>query len=521
MGMRGSGIVWRAMEAARRKNLADAGEAPPVPGTFAMSRRAVLGAIAGMGIAAALPREARARNVGRVAIVGGGIAGLTALHHLTQAGVDATLYEARPRIGGRMFTQRPAGGVAFEAGGQLVNTDHDDMKALAATFGTALIDRKAEAHRTLVLEGSRRVADHELVAALQGIAARIGADADRLDRDRVRFGAALDRLSIRDYLDRHSRLIPARWARELLECTSRTEYGVEPGHASAIELIFNLPTVNGTRIEVLGGSDERYVIEGGSSALTDAIAARYERRIVRQKRLLRIDGRGGPARLSFLDGSSAMADAVIVAVPAPLMRQIHFGVPLPSAWRALIAELELGRNEKVQAAAATAAWSGVTGVGGEVWQTQDSGYASAWDGSVRDAGRVDPVWTWFLGGEQVAADGAADRTARRFAALSEAAIPGLAAATGQGPYRRTGWHRDPLTLGAYCNYAPGQLTRFARLLSIESEDPAAHRPSRAGNIYFAGEHLSDAYPGYMNGAAQTGRMAAEAIVGARLLAKAA
>ena len=38
---------------------------------------------------------------------------------------------------------------------------------------------------------------------------------------------------------------------------------------------------------------------------------------------------------------------------------------------------------------------------------------------------------------------------------------------------------------------------------------------------FAGEHLSDAYPGYMNGAAQTGRMAAEAILGRAALRRAA
>jgi monoamine oxidase len=65
----------------------------------------------------------------------------------------------------------------------------------------------------------------------------------------------------------------------LLEATSRTEYGVEPELASAIELIFNLPTVEGERAEVLGGADERYVIEGGSSALVEAMTAHYSDRI--------------------------------------------------------------------------------------------------------------------------------------------------------------------------------------------------------------------------------------------------
>ena len=34
--------------------------------------------------------------------------------------------------------------------------------------------------------------------------------------------------------------------------------------------------------------------------------------------------------------------------------------------------------------------------------------------------------------------------------------------------------------------------------------------SAAGPLLFAGEWLSDAWPGYMNGAVQTGRIAAEA-----------
>ena len=35
---------------------------------------------------------------------------------------------------------------------------------------------------------------------------------------------------------------------------------------------------------------------------------------------------------------------------------------------------------------------------------------------------------------------------------------------------------------------------------------------RAGALVFAGEHLSDDYCGYMNGAAQTGRLAADSVL---------
>ena len=57
-----------------------------------------------------------------------------------------------------------------------------------------------------------------------------------------------------------------------MEATARTEYGVEPGQASALELVFNLPSVEGRRIDVLSRSDERFLMAGGSSALVEAMA---------------------------------------------------------------------------------------------------------------------------------------------------------------------------------------------------------------------------------------------------------
>ncbi len=509
--MRGSSRVWRALEAARRCNLAQAGESPPVPAMPGATRRTLLEALAASGLTGVAPALADAPRPRRVAVIGGGIAGLSALHHLREAGIDARLYEGRQRTGGRMYTHR-SGDWTFEVGGQLVNTDHADMHALARRFGVRLIDRKADPHDTLILNDGRLIADAELAEGLRGIAGQIGRDADRLDRDRAGFGAQLDRLSIRTYLDRHAGLIRAPWIQYLLEATSRTEYGVEPDRASAIELIFNLPTVDGQRAEVLGGADERYVIEGGSSALVAAMSQAYADRIETGKRLVAIE----PSyRLRFLDGSQAEADALVIAVPAPLTRQIDFRVPLPALWRAFIAEMALGRNEKVQSGTGGTPWREPMGVGGELWQPDpQAGWSLGWDGSVHRADGVAPVWTWFLGGDEVArAEIEAPSTlAARFAAHAAAAIPGLNEAA-TGPFTRTNWHAQPLTLGAYVNYPPGQLTRFARLLCIDAKDPSARQVPQAGRIWFAGEHLSAAYPGYMNGAAESGRIAAEAIAG--------
>lgn len=524
--MRGTNLVWQALQQARRMNLAAAGEAPPVRGRPGQTRREVLkalgvvGAIGTAGGVGALSRPVRAAMPAArhgVAIVGGGIAGLSAMHHLQAAGIPAMLYEARGRMGGRMSTPRSFdGGKPIEDGGQLVNTDHADMKTLLDAYGVRLVDRKADAHRTIILAGGREVGQEALAEALRPIAAQITADADRLEADYAGVAPELDALSIAGYLDRHAALIATPWVRGLLECTSRTEYGVEPDRASAIELIFNLPTVDGARVEVLGASDERFVIAGGSGSLIDAMVAKHASRIRTGRRVTRIGPAAGGAGvvLGLADGKTALADAVVVTVPAPLMRSIGYDVPLDAGWRDLIARMESGRNEKLHVGCSARPWRTGLGVGGELWTTEAApaaaqGFALGWDGTVADPAAPPGVFTFFLGGDQVEVAASADMAAlaKRFVAAAAPAIPGLDKAM-TGAVRRTAWHKDPMALGAYSNFPPGFLSRHGQRLWVEAEDPAEAQQAGAGLIAFAGEHMSDAYPGYMNGAAQTGRLAA-------------
>ncbi|MES2339374.1 MAG: NAD(P)/FAD-dependent oxidoreductase [Pseudomonadota bacterium] len=513
--MRGPTGFWQAMEAARRANLRDAGVAAPDAGGDGLSRRQLIAALAATAAASSLPRPARAAGPGPVAIIGGGIAGLSALWHLTRAGVDARLFEARTRTGGRMLTVQARGMPAFEMGGQLVNTEHADMHALCRDFGLALIDRKGGPHRTMILDGAQELPRDRLIAGLRGIAGQIDADAVRLDKDYARVAAELDRMSFTGYLDRYARLMPEDWARRLMEATARTEYGVEPAQASALELVFNLPSVEGRRIDVLSRSDERFQIAGGSSALVAAMTKRLAARIVTYRRLTRVDPRGSGVRLTFSNAETFDASAVIVTTPAAVMSKVAYGIPLPALWRQFISDVGLGLNGKVQVAMASRPWEQPIGRGGEIWQV-DHGVGSSlgWDGGVRPATGAGSVWTWFTGGAEVrAADRGEPRAvALKFARLADTGVKGMSAATGP-VVRRTNWHDEPFTGGSYVNFRPGQLTKFAELIWTEANGIASV-PLSAGPVYFAGEHLSDAYPGYMNGGAQTGRLAAQAVIAA-------
>lgn len=514
--MRGSDTLWRALQLARRQDLAARGKVAPRAGHGGIGRRALLQGMAASGVAAGLPVPAMALPAsGRVAIIGGGIAGLSALHHLSKAGVEARLYEARNRLGGRMYTQRTADGQLFEAGGQLVNTDHADMHALAKEFAVPLVDRKSGPHRSVILADGAVASHAELARLLAPLAARIARDSEAVDASPA-VAAAIDRLSVAQYLDRHAALIRNPRVRALIEASIRTEYGSEPGDASALQLIFNLPTVKGEHVEILAGSDERYVIAGGSGRLAEALASAHRDRIETGRRLRAIRETGSGMRLEFLDGSHVVADTVIMAAPAPILRQIDFAVPLSTRWRDFVAQADLGRNEKVQVTASATPWADILGTGGELWDTAPP-YSLGWEGTIKGGVDGKPVWTWFLGGEQVDAAAVASPgpLAEAFARLTEVGIPGMARAVAGGVVRRTNWCNDALTLGAYTNSAPGQLTRFGPLFWVESDIASERQQAVAGRLIFAGEHVSDAWVGFMNGGAQTGRLAAQAVIAAR------
>jgi monoamine oxidase len=507
--MRGLNPVWRALERARAMNLTEAGGAPAGVGAHGMSRRRVLAAIGGGLAAAALPRwPAFAQPRPSIAIVGGGLAGLSALDTLRRRGVEAMLYEARAAVGGRTRSVRGvfAPDYAFDEGAQLINSDHADMLRLVHRFGIRMVSRRGygPADDIQIGRGGGAVAEARLAAALRGIAAQITADADRLDRDYANVAREIDRLSVKDYLDRH-RLSPGD-ARDAIEATIRTEYGAEPEEASALELLFNLPTVDGRRVSRLGNSDELYLVSGGTAQVAQRLAAEHSARIRLGKRLAALDMTGPNVRLAFADGSEAAADQVILALPAPLLREVRIDGPLPAPWRALIDEVRLGRNEKLIVGYDAQPWRRRPGFGGAIWAAR--GFSEVWDAASMAPAPGPGALCYFLGGDQV--DAAASvpmaELAARFTAAARRVVPGLPEPNGR--VRRTRWCDDPLTRGAYANFRPGQLSRFGSLLTVEEEGEV--RASRAGPLLFAGEWLSDAWPGYMNGAVQTGRIAAEA-----------
>jgi len=513
-----------ALQAARRQHLQTQQRPAPAAGSeLGWNRRRFVKTSVAAGIAGllgqSLPLPASAGNNRprqSVAIIGAGIAGLNAAYRLRRAGITATVYEARNRPGGRMLSTSINSGLTVDLGAELINTDHHDMRALAKAFDIPLFNKLKDARRlpypkeTYFFDGVA-YSEAQLALDLADLAWQINDDAGLLDSDWDTYAPAFDQLSVADYLDRHADKISQPYVRALLENAIRTEYGVEAAESSALQLLFLLPVVNGQTVELLSYSDEAFAVQGGSASITDALAASLAGQIQFGTALHRIERHNGRYTLHFADRSHAEADIVIITLPFPALRQVDLQVSLPARFRRFIAETDLGVNEKLIAGFDRRFWHQPNGFGLAAWT--DLGFAEVWDESQRQPRRTDGALNFFLGGDQARQFNRTSNfnaVADRFIADLDRFVPG-AAVSANGANIRSAWGNSRYTGGGYANFAPGQLSEFADYFWVEA-NPALAQQVVFDRLLFAGEHLSDAYFGFMEGGAQTGRLAADYIL---------
>lgn len=515
-----------AMQAARRENLKSQ-NVPMTPldqDANGWPRRKFIKATAALGVAGltsgclSFPGDAEAVPANPViAIIGAGIAGLNAAYQLKKAGHTAIVYEARSRVGGRMHSVELGNGLIVDLGAELINTDHTDMLDLVKDFNIELFNRVDDSAsqpfpKEAFYFNGVSISESELADDLRQIAAQISQDAALLDQDWDTYAPQFDKLSVADYLELHADKIHKPYLLELFANIIHTEFGVEPEESSAIQFILVLPVVNGQTVDLLSYSDETYSVVGGSAKITDALGMELAGQIQLGKTLKEIRKHTKKFQLTFTDKSVVFADVVIVAIPFPVLSRVDIHAPLPKLLRRFINDAKLGSNEKVIIGFNTRFWRQANGFTNAAWG--DLGFSEVWDETQRQPGRQDGALNFFLGGTQARHLGNkndAIRKGKQFIAELEHFIPG-AENEANGQFINSAWTLSPLTTGGYANFKPGQLTWFGSLFWIESDIPDERQQVNAGNLIFAGEHLSDAFYGFMNGAAQTGRLAANLVL---------
>lgn len=169
----------------------------------------------------------------RIAVVGGGIAGIACARTLAQAGHDVAVFEREHRVGGRMATlASPFGG--FDAGAQYFTVrDQRFERALATAPG---VSRRWSANAVRVLDAAGRVAAAALPARESHWVAQPGMDA--LVSAWAAPLAATGRLHTDLRVERIERdsLTPGLWQ---LRCASTR--GEQPVHAGFDAILLALP----------------------------------------------------------------------------------------------------------------------------------------------------------------------------------------------------------------------------------------------------------------------------------------
>jgi monoamine oxidase len=494
----------RAFHAARLENhRARAGEPERV------NRRRLLAGTAA-GLIAAYTRTARAsRHDLRIAVVGAGIAGLNATYLLAKVGLSVALYEGSDHIGGRIQTNYGdvAPNIYTELGGEFIDSGHDDMLALASLFGFGLIDTEAPSEDGLAVAyfaNGRQRSEDEVIAAFQPLAAIVDNDSSRLSDEitfdsHSRFDARLDQTPLRDYLKRN---VKVDWLYDILEAAYVNEFGLNLVDQSSLNFVETIGTDTSDGFEIYGVSDQRYKIKGGNHRIVAALAEQVSDRISLGYRLeaLRRNS-SGEYVLNFATGHggrSVAADVVVLCIPFTILREIDLDVPMPHIKQKAIEELGYGVDAKLILGFQSRQWR-ESGFDGDSYADQP--YQSGWDSS-----RLQPssfgAYTIYPGGSQALAlqSGSARLQALRLLPGLDRVFPGIHEQW-LGTALRAYWPSNPFVRASYAAYQPGQWTgiRGAEGLTV-------------GNLYFAGEHTSLDWQGYMNGGAESGRVAAEALI---------
>ncbi len=435
----------------------------------------------------------------RIGILGGGVAGLHAAYILKQAKIKTTIYEASKRSGGRMYTAKDllGKGITTELGGEFVDSTHEDILHLAKKFGLGLIDtdKDAKLKKQLFYFGGKKYAFKDLVKALTPFAKAIKADIDSLPEEisYKSYGNAdkWDNMSIAAYLDLKG---ITGWLKELLNVAFTTEYGLDIDEQSSLNLLLlfdpGLPNE-----DLFGTSDERYKIAGGNQRIVDELAKRTGN-ILLEHEVTAIESEGSGYKVSFSNGKTASFDYLICTIPFTKLKTVNIAVnEMTAVKKKCIGELGYGKNAKMFAGFKSRYWrkQGATGQ-----SLTDMPFQLGWDNSQLQPGTA-AGYTFYTGGIMTdkMKDQPVEKKVIEYIDQLDKIFPG-AAKNYTGVNSIFYWPSQPFTLASYACYKVGQWTTIR---GAEGES--------IGNIFFAGEHCSADFQGYMNGGAETGRVAAE------------
>jgi monoamine oxidase len=389
-----------------------------------------------------------------VIVVGAGLAGLAAARDLAARGRTVLVVEARDRLGGRVWVRRFAGySLELDFGGTwILPHEHQAVVEELDRYGIGTLDTPVPARFVNVL-GDERTSTSSI------------ADAEL---------AALD-AACRDVAGRASLATALRDAAvtPLAQCYARAYtrylYGADPAEVA--------PSRGGTFIEPDHYSTK---IAGGTRSLVEALAADAAVALRLSAPVVAIAQTAAGVSVTLASGERLAAAAAVIALPVNVWKTIAFHPALSGAKATLASDGHAGHSVKT--------WAIVTGAPDIVRGLADDGPIAY----LRTERLLPDGRSLLVGfGADPTFDptdrAAVERAIRRF--LPDAAV---IASDGHD------WNTDPYARGTWFAPRPDQ----ADLPDVRQAQ---------GRLTFAGGDLSEATPGTINGAIDTGRAAAQEV----------
>ena len=270
---------------------------------------------------------------------------------------------------------------------------------------------------------------------------------------------------------------------------------------------------------MLGGTDEKWNVEGGNDQIVSGMLAELPVATARTgQQLVALRDNGNLTYTCTFDDdggtTDVVADHVVVTIPFNKLKEVDLErTNLSRLKMTAIDRLTLGNNAKIALQVAGNPWN-ADGYDGNMFAQNLA--VSGWDNSV-DQPSSTPIFFDYLGGNpgsQLATKyGLVKSVGKPPAALIadylkalEPVFPGFTKAWNSGP--RLSLYSDPNINprlgGAYAQYRVGQYTGFGGIEGVQE-----------GNVHFAGEHTSPDFQGFMEGAVTSGERAASEILRAR------
>ena len=464
-----------------------------------------------------------------IAIIGAGIAGLSAALTLQDAGLSCTIYEASNRTGGRMHSDTTtwADGMVSEWCGEFIDSDHKTIQQLVRRFGletTDLGQRRKDRTQSVMYLFNRYYEAEELARDFEALASIIQPQVQEagFPTTHTHFtetGYRLDHLSVYDWIEQYIKGGHNVPLGHFLDFACTGYFGLDTPMQSSLNLVYMFGLWTQEEEEDAGPMQGSCKIVGGNEQLPRAIARSLPQESIHlNHQLVAIKRNSNDSiTLTFATGNGFLeihCEHAILALPFSTLRRVDYRqAGFDALKQTAITQLGYGTISKLILQFDRPYW-----YQDGPWPRSTNGFIitdldiqTLWDASLGQTGSSGLLVDYTSGHRGAAytppaaysttADSESIQVyAQRCLEQLERVFPGISAHyIGRAALSYpTG---DPHLLGSYACWRVGQYTSFGGYEGV-----------RQGAIHFAGEHCSVEAQGFMEGGAREGIRAAREIL---------